>query len=68
MGCLFEARLFEVDPIACPRCLAPMTAITIILDDAELDRLLPHIGVEADFPKTKHALGEADCPPDFNAG
>ena len=32
-----------------------MRLIAVIGEDAELDRLLPHIGVEADFPKTMPA-------------
>lgn len=30
-----------------------MAAVAAIVDDGELDRLLAHLGVEADFPKTK---------------
>lgn len=32
-----------------------MRAVAVITDDGELERILAHLGVEADFPKTKAA-------------
>ena len=34
-----------------------MTAVAIIADDQELERLLRHLGLPADFPKTKRSRG-----------
>ena len=48
-------RIFEVDVIKCARCGGTMKAIASIRDDVELERLLRHVGLEADFPKTRPA-------------
>ena len=57
-------RIFEVDVIKCMRCGGTMKAIATITDDAELERLLKHVGLEADFPKTKPAR----APPSTGGG
>ena len=60
------ARVFEVDPLVCPRCAATMVPIAIIMKDSELVRLLTYLGLPTDFPKTKPArskLAEAMCGP-----
>ena len=46
------ARVFEVDPLVCPRCAATMVPVAIIMKDSELVRLLSHLGLPTDFPKT----------------
>ena len=58
-------RVFEVDPLVCPRCAAAMVPTAIIMNDGELVRLLEHLGLPTDFPKTKPAakLAEAMCGP-----
>jgi hypothetical protein len=48
-------RIFEVDVIKCTRCGGTMKAIASINDDAELERLLRHVGLEADLPTTRPA-------------
>ena len=48
-------RVFEVDPLVCPRCAATMVPMAIIMKDAELVRLLTHLGLPTEFPKTKPA-------------
>src|SRR5271154_3358002 len=48
-------RIFEIDVIKCLRCGGTMKAIATITDDGELERLLRHVGIEADFPKTRPA-------------
>jgi len=41
-----------------------MAAVAVIMDDVELDRLLVHIGVAADFPKT----ASSRSPPALSGG
>ncbi len=48
-------RVFEIDPLLCPSCQALMVPIAIITQDAELVRLLAHLGLPTEFPKTKPA-------------
>ena len=50
-------RIFLVDVIKCARCGGTMRAIASITDDAELERLLSHVGMEADLPRTRPARG-----------
>ena len=49
------SRVFEVDPLVCPRCAATMVPVAVIMNDAELVRLLSHLGLPTDLPKTKPA-------------
>ncbi|MCX5795514.1 MAG: transposase [Elusimicrobia bacterium] len=59
-------RVFEVDPLVCPRCAATLVPVAIIMNDRELVRLLEHLGLPTDFPKTVPArtkLVEAMCGP-----
>ncbi|MFC1679040.1 hypothetical protein ACFL2T_02390 [Elusimicrobiota bacterium] len=48
-------RVFEVDPILCPRCAVEMVPVAGIVDDQELERLLAHLKLPTQFPKTKPA-------------
>ena len=48
-------RVFEIDPLLCPSCASKMTAVAIITQDRELARLLAHLGLPTEFPKTKPA-------------
>jgi len=48
-------RIFLVDVIKCARCGGTMRAIAKITDDTELERLLRHVGLETDLPKTRPA-------------
>jgi hypothetical protein len=48
-------RVFEVDPLLCPSCRAEMTPVAVLLDDRELTRVLAHLGLDTDFPKTQPA-------------
>ena len=57
-------RVFEIDPLLCPSCAAKMVPIAIITEDRELARLLAHLGLPAEFPKTKPARG----PPSPHGG
>ncbi|MGH9592076.1 MAG: transposase, partial [Bryobacteraceae bacterium] len=50
-------RVFEINAIACPGCGGVMAAVSAIVSDVELERLLLHIGEAADFPKTKASRG-----------
>ena len=35
-------RIYEVDPLACPRCAAPMRIVAVITDPAVIIRILVH--------------------------
>ena len=48
-------RIFEVDVIKCARCGGRMRPIAAITDAVELERFLLHVGLEADFPRTRPA-------------
>ena len=48
-------RVFEVDPLVCPRCASTMVPVAVIMNDRELVRLLAHLGLPTDFPMTKPA-------------
>ena len=50
-------KVFEVDPLLCPSCQAEMVPIAIITENRELTRLLAHLGLPTEFPKTKPARG-----------
>ncbi len=44
------SRIFEIDPLLCPRCGGEMRPISCITSDEELSRLLVHLGLPTDFP------------------
>lgn len=48
-------RILGVDDIKCPRCGGALLAVAAIQDDVELARLMEHLSLESDFPKTKPA-------------
>ncbi len=48
-------RIFEIDVIKCARCGGRMRPIAAITEAVELERLLLHVGLEADFPRTRPA-------------
>jgi hypothetical protein len=50
-------RVFEIEPLLCPSCAGKMVLVAIITDDRELIRLLAHLGLPTEFPKTKPARG-----------
>jgi len=56
-------RIFEIHVIKC-RCGGRMVPMGTIRDDAELDRVLRHEGLEVDFPRTKPSR----APPSLYGG
>ncbi len=48
-------RVFEIDPIFCQSCGLEMKPVAAIMADSELNRILAHLGLPGDFPKTKPA-------------
>jgi hypothetical protein len=37
------AQVYEVDPLECPRCHAPMNVIAVITDPDEVKKILRHL-------------------------
>ena len=35
-------RIYEVDPLACPRCAAPLRIVAVLTDPAVITRILVH--------------------------
>jgi hypothetical protein len=48
-------RVFEVAPILCTVCGVEMVPVAAIREDEELERLLKHLGLPTEWPKTKPA-------------
>lgn len=46
-------KVFEVDAIRCEKCGGEMKLAAVIVEDAELDRILAHQGWSVEFPKTR---------------
>jgi hypothetical protein len=38
-------KIYEVDPLTCPKCQGPMRIISIIEDQKVIDRILRHLGL-----------------------
>jgi len=36
-------RIYEVDPLACPRCAAPLRIVAVLTDPAVITRILAHM-------------------------
>jgi len=52
-------KVYEVDPLECPRCKGPMRVIALIEDKAVIRKILTHLGLWA--PQT--AVGRGPEPP-----
>jgi hypothetical protein len=52
-------KVYEVDPLVCPKCKGPMRVIALIADKALIRRILSHLGLRA--PQT--AVGKGPGPP-----
>jgi len=47
-------RIYEVDPLLCPRCRGPLELISVLVDPKVVDAILRHLGV-TDQPTSVHA-------------
>jgi hypothetical protein len=64
-------KVFEVDPLACPKCGAEMKMAAFLVQAAEISRLLSNLGIkQAETPpplRSPPTWGEhAVCPEDEN--
>jgi len=41
-------RVYEVDPLVCPRCHGEMRIIAFIVDEAVIDKILSHLAAKGD--------------------
>jgi catechol 2,3-dioxygenase-like lactoylglutathione lyase family enzyme len=55
------ARIYEVFPLVCPICGGQMRIIAIITHNADIRRILEHIGVETEPPRITPARGPPLC-------
>jgi hypothetical protein len=37
------AKIYEVDPLVCPRCFSPMRILAVITDPGEVKKILRHL-------------------------
>ena len=51
------ARIYENRPLQCPRCGGPMRIIAFILEREAIERILRHIGEDAEPPAVSPARG-----------
>ena len=50
-------RIFEVDPLVCPRCGEAMRILAFVTEPKVIDRILKHLaakGIDARSPPTAH--------------
>lgn len=53
-------KIYEVDPLSCPRCQGPMRIISFIKDDEIIEKILKHLGLWVVKPKVPP---RANAPP-----
>ena len=59
------ARIYEIQPLACPRCQGPMRLIAFLTEPPAIRTILAHLGE----PTTPPVLApRARAPPEFDAG
>ena len=57
-------KIYEVDPLECPRCKGPMRVIALIDDEAVIRKILTHLGLWAPQQTPKTQIGPpAPDPP-----
>ena len=47
-------RIYEVDPLLCPRCKGPLDLLAVLVDPKVVDAILRHLEV-TDQPTSVHA-------------
>jgi len=52
-------KVYEVDPMQCPKCHGPMRVIALIEDEAVIRRILEHLGLWV----PRHLAQSARSPP-----
>lgn len=58
-------KVYEVDPLECPRCKGPMRVIALIDDKAVIHKLLSHLGLQAPQQTPRTQIGPpAHDPPE----
>jgi hypothetical protein len=51
-------KVYEADPLQCPKCKAPMRVIALIEDPGVIRRILEHLGLWApEAPQSGHERG-----------
>jgi hypothetical protein len=45
-------KIYEVDPLTCPKCQGVMRIISIIEDQEVIDKILSHLGLNQKNPET----------------
>ena len=60
--CLRLVKVYEVDPLECPKCKGPMRVIALIDDTAVVRRILTHLGLWA--PQVEAQRGPGPPAPD----
>ena len=58
------ARIYEIDPLTCPKCTHPMRIISFIQDRPTICKILNHIQEPSDLPPISPARGPPE--PEFN--
>jgi hypothetical protein len=54
-------RIYEVDPLACPRCAAPMRIVAVITDPAVITRILVHRARSAERARQSRSPPPGRC-------
>ena len=66
--CLRLVKVYEVDPLECPKCKGPMRVIALIDDTAVVRRILTHLGLWAPQVEAQRGPGPpAPDPPEASA-
>ena len=60
----FIQKVYEVDPLECPKCSGPMRVISFITDPLVVRRILEHLGL---WLANARPIPRAQSPPLYNA-
>ena len=52
-------KIYQIDPLCCPKCQGPMKVIALIEDDALIKKILIHLGL---FKIAQHTYIRPFCP------
>src|SRR6267378_1760106 len=56
-------KVYEIDPLECPRCKGPMRVIVLIDDAAVIRKILSHLGLWAPQPAPRTLIGQSAHDP-----
>jgi len=54
-------KVYEVDPMTCPKCGGAMNVVAFLMEDAVADRIIGHLKLTFVAERRPHIVAPCDC-------